>query len=106
MLKWLRKLLPVDPSPNCGYGPFSLPEDHPFTRACVLHDAAYLEAHKQQNDHSLDHEDAALFYRWTMIARAAPTAAEQVKLMHDICLYWPFARIGGNILWDGKEVKE
>ena len=105
-MKWLAKLinkvLPEDPVPQCGYGPFSLPPDHPFTRACILHDYDFELAHNGQQKKTLDQVDAELFNRWALIAKNAPTVEEQLELMHDICDYWPWARRGGELLWDGK----
>lgn len=95
-------LLPEDGSNDCGYGPFKLPHDHPFTRACVLHDGEFQLSHEGKQTKTEDEVDADLFWRWAMIARAASTFEEQTALMRDICEYWPLARIGGPLLWDGK----
>jgi hypothetical protein len=101
--KLLSHLLPEDPSNDCGYGPFKLPHDHPFTRGCNLHDFEFEQAHRGKSDKTIDQVDWELFYRWTMIARAAPTHAKRCELAGEICRYWPLARSVGALLWDGKD---
>ena len=93
--------LPEDPEMKCGYGPFGLPLDHPFTRACILHDHEFELAHEGRPDKTKDKSDIDLFYRWVLIAKAAATEAETIDLFWDIVKYWPLARVGGNLMWDG-----
>lgn len=99
----LKRVLPEDPEPGCGYWIFKLPANHPFTRACNLHDDAFDEAHKGTHDLTLAEEDWRLFFRWAMIARAAQTPEERCALVSEICKYWPKARWAGKYLWEGKE---
>jgi hypothetical protein len=103
IISWLKKLLPEDSSNDCGYGPFKLPHDHPFTRGCNLHDFEFAQAHRGKGEKSLDQVDWELFYRWVMIARAETTHSGKCALARDICRYWPLARGFGGFLWDGKD---
>lgn len=102
--RMLRHLVPEDPNPGCGYGPFKLPLGHPFTRGCNLHDYDFGEAHElgEKAEHTKDQTDSNLAYRWMLIARAEPDPAMQCELIRDICRYWPLARTVGTLMWDGK----
>lgn len=102
ILRFLKKLLPEDPSNDCGYGPFKLPHDHPFTRGCNLHDFEFAQARRGGGEKTIEQVDWELFYRWVMIARAATTYAEKCRLAGEICRYWPLAHSVGPLLWDGK----
>jgi len=101
----IRRLLPDDKTVRCGYSIFSLPRDHPFERACGLHDYQYELAHKGINEQTLLEADWDLFYRFVLIAKAAPTPEARCRLGMTICKIWPLARLGGAILWDGVELK-
>lgn len=104
MMSWLKKkVFPSDPNPVCGYGPFSLPEDHPFTRACVLHDHEFQLAEQGLTEKTLAEADAELFFRWTLIANSQVMIEDKIRLMGEICKYWPLARKVGWILWDGEK---
>lgn len=103
ILKQIGKLLPSDKCIRCGVGPFSLPVDHPFTRACALHDYDFDQAHAGTPEKTRAEADKQLFWRWALIANNAPTAEESCNLMRDICKYWPLARDFGGIWWEGKE---
>lgn len=106
-MSWLTKaiasLLPEDKECTCGYGPFKLPADHPFTPACRIHDWEFVEAHKGTPDKRLAEVDADLFWRWVLIARKQPTPEKQIELYEDAIKYWPLARRFGVFLWEGKE---
>lgn len=102
----LRAILPVDPEPGCGYGPFKLPADHPFTPACNIHDWEFDQAHAGTPDETLIEADADLFWRWAFIARQEKDPVKQMALIEDIIEYWPLARRYGKYLWDGKEKPE
>lgn len=110
IFRWIRAILskwiPEDPSPQCGYGPLSLPIDHPFTRGCALHDFAFLEAKEGVSERSLEEEDILLFRRWFYIATNASSVEERIMLLHDICRYWPLARGLGPYLWEGRLLEE
>lgn len=98
--------LPIDPNPVCGVWIFSLDPNHPFTRACALHDIDFLLAEIGKNDKTLNENDSDLFWRWTLIARAQEKPEDQIKLMLEICRLFPVARIGGRLLWDGDDIKK
>lgn len=106
-MSWLKRifnrLLPEDPSSGCGYGPFKLPADHPFTRGCNLHDLEFDAAHEGRGEKSIHQVDWELFYRWVMIARAQPTYSGKCALARDVCRYWTVAHSVGSLLWDGKD---
>lgn len=101
--KLLGKVLPEDSSNDCGYGPFKLPHDHPFTRGCNLHDFEFDQAHKGKGNKGISQVDWELFYRWVLIARAEPTYTGKCELASEICKYWPLAHSFGPLLWDGKD---
>lgn len=97
--KILGKIFPQDSSDDCGVGPFKLPHNHPFTRACELHDFEFVEsAHSGKR---LSEVDWDLFYRWTLIAQAEMDPLKRCKLAEEICYYWPLARRFGGLFWDG-----
>lgn len=95
-------MFPEDKDNGCGYGIFKLPEDHPFSRGCNLHDSDYALAHEGLAEKTKDIVDWDLFWRWTLLTRAEQDPARRIQLCYDICKYWPLAQIGGNLMWDGK----
>lgn len=98
---FLNKILPEDKENKCGYGPLSLPADHPFGPACDLHDWEFEQANAGHADKPLNEVDWSLFYRWVLIAKSMPTPELQCQFAMQICKYWPLARVGGGFLWDG-----
>lgn len=105
--KIIRTILPVDRDNSCGYGPFKLPEDHPFTPACNLHDWEFDQANKGAPDKPLDKADWDLFYRWVLIANnSTGSYEEKCALAMQICKLWPLARTFGGVLWDGDPITE
>lgn len=103
LLNLLSKLLPRDNCSRCGVGVFSLPEDHPFTRACALHDYDFDLAHAGKAEKTRAQADKELFWRWALIANNRTDADEACELMEDVCKYWPLARRYGKLFWEGKE---
>jgi hypothetical protein len=103
LIRLLNKILPEDKEAGCGYGPFKLPQDHPFTRGCNLHDWEFGEAHEGRGEKSIQQVDWELFYRWVLIARAEQTYTAKCALAREICKYWPLAHSVGPFLWDGKD---
>lgn len=105
-MSWIRRIInriiPEDNSIQCGYGPISLPLDHPFTRACQLHDWEFEQAHEGSLEKTIHQVDWDLFYRWVLIAKAEQNPERRCELAKDICYYWVLARWGGNVLWDGR----
>lgn len=101
LIKFIGRFLPQDKSNDCGYSVFKLPHEHPFTRACELHDDAYANA--ETNNQTLSDVDWELFWRWCLIARAASNSARRCKLASEICSNWPLARRFGPLMWDGKD---
>ena len=101
--KLVRKIMPEDKATGCGYGPFRLPSDHPFTRGCNLHDFEFDQAHAGKGNKGIAQVDWELFYRWVLIARAEPTYTGKCNLASEICKYWPMAHGFGPYLWDGKD---
>lgn len=106
-MKWLtrifKNILPEDSEVGCGYGPFKLPANHPFTRGCNIHDWEFDEAHKGRGDKGIQQVDWELFYRWVLIAKAEQSFAGKCALAREICKYWPLAHRVGPFLWDGKD---
>jgi hypothetical protein len=100
--RWLKKLLPHDEEPGCGYGPFKFRGDHPFNRACNLHDYGFDDAADGdgKTDKTLDELDWDLFWRWVLIARAETDYRKRLYLVCDIIYAWPLARLGGKVLYD------
>lgn len=103
--EYLGWLIPEDPVGGCGYGPFKLPLDHPFTRACDLHDYGYGLGHDGIPEQTKDELDWDLFWRWTLIAKAEPDLKKRISLCYDIVKLWPLAQIGGYLMWEGDPVK-
>lgn len=97
----VNRLLPDDPTPRCGYGPFSLPADSVLTPGCVLHDHAYSLSEQGVPEETLKEADIDLFRRWVFIAMNQPTIDQKLKAMEEVCEYWPYARTYGKYLWDG-----
>ena len=97
----LNRILPEDKEVGCGYGPFKLSRDHPFTPACNLHDWEFDRANAGDADKPLAQVDWDLFYRWVLIAKAQKDPEHRAALALEICRYWPLARKVGAYLWDG-----
>jgi len=106
-MQWIRRIfrriLPHDDAIGCGYGPFKLPPDHPFTPGCTLHDYEFDEAHAGRGTKGIQQVDWELFYRWVLIAKAQQTYATKCALAREICRYWPLAHAVGGYLWDGED---
>ncbi len=97
----LRKIMPEDKELGCGYGPFKLDPQHPFTPACLLHDNDYGLAADGVPEKTLNQVDWELFHRWAMIAGASESYEERCRLAMQICKMWPLARVAGPLLWNG-----
>ena len=104
-MSWFRRFfdwaIPEDPEPGCGYGSFKLPLNHPFTIACNLHDFDFGLSHAGEPEKTKDLTDIELFKRWSMIALGQSEDYERIRLIKDICRYWPLARTVGNLMWEG-----
>lgn len=96
-------LPPKDPIDRCGYFWVALPQDHPFTPACDLHDYDFSLARAGKPEHARDVSDALLFYRWSLIASKEQNPQKRIELLWDIIKYWPIAREGGNLLWPNSD---
>lgn len=101
----LNRILPEDKEVGCGYGPFKLSRDHPFTPACNLHDKDFEDAHNGINERTIDEADWNLFWRMVLIAKSQTTPEKQCAMALEICLEWPLARGFGGITWDGDQKK-
>lgn len=99
ILRLIKKILPEDDCDICGYWIFNHGPDHPFTRACVNHDAEFTANSKGEPIDSLDDADWRLFNSFFYICRNAPTPEERLRLASDLCRYWPYARRYGKYLW-------
>lgn len=99
-------LIPEDPNPGMGYGPFKISADHPFNRAGLIHDWEFGESHKGTPDSTKDETDWDFFWRMALIARAEEDMERRLELTWDIIKLWPIARVGGNLMWDGDPEKE
>lgn len=101
----IRKVMPNDHRVGCGVGPhwlpFRLPEDHPFTRACINHDWEFEQAETGSPDKELGQVDWNIFWQWVMITKAASTYEEKCKLAAEICKYWPYVYKYSGYFWDG-----
>lgn len=101
------KIFGSDNEDRAGVGPFSLPLDHPFTRAAAVHDFYFVEARNfEAKGRTLDmvtlqEADEKLFRAFARVAMNAPTLEERLELMLDVCVYWPAARKVGLWLWQG-----
>lgn len=82
--------LPNDPKIRCGYSRFSLPEDHPFTPACKIHDEAF--EHKLI---SRNLADTHLLKDMLRIARAR----QSFKLEIQAYIFYGLARVFGKLFW-------
>lgn len=94
-------ILPSDPEVGCGYGIFKLSSSHPFTQACALHDHEFDLAAESKPAKTRAQADWELFYRWVLIAKSEENIERRMKLVWEICTYWPLARLGGALMWDG-----
>lgn len=89
-------MLPEDQNNLCGYGPFSLPADHPFTRACVLHDYEFDLKHKgEATDGGRATADKMLLKRMLDIAKAE----DSVQLKFEAYAFYGIARVFGGLFW-------
>jgi len=93
-------ILPEDKECGCGYWIFKLPLDHPFTRACNLHDYEFGLSEQGIPEKTKDRADIELFWRWALIAKNQPSDEETLGLIWDIIKFWPLARGVGELLWD------
>lgn len=106
-MRWLRnllnKFLPEDPDRGCGYFLLKLPLDHPFTRACDIHDWEFQEAHEGRGEKEISEVDWELFKRWFYITNAAESWEAKCALARDMCEFWPWANRVGWLLYDRQE---
>lgn len=103
----LRFFVPVDNSDKAGYGPFKLPDNHPFQRAGQVHDFYFEEAKHYKTIglplgvETRDEADIKLFRMFAFIAMNAATPKRKIELMLDCCSFWPLARQVGEFIWKG-----
>lgn len=83
----------LDPVDRCGVGVFSLPEDHPLTDACRVHDYAYSSPVFQVH-HTRQEADEALWLYSKILG--FPTAG---RIMRAI------SRVFGYFFWDTKATR-
>lgn len=84
-----------DPNDVCGYTPFNLPPDHPFTPACRIHDWEFDQEEQGAQDKSRRTVDAELLKRMLLIARNNQSFSLRVQAY----TYYALARIFGGIMW-------
>lgn len=101
--KILRWFVPEDEEVGCGYGPFKFKKDHPFNQVCALHDQEFGDGHDGKQGLTKDDVDWDLFWQWAQVASAESDPKIRMKLVWDICKYWPVARVGGNLMWEGRK---
>lgn len=101
--KLLRFFFPSDAENRAGYGPFSLPDGHPFHRAGAVHDFYFEEAKKGKTEIDLDFADLKLIQMFYALANNAQTIHDKLALMEDLCAYWPVARKVGKFIWQGEK---
>jgi len=78
----------------CGYGPFSLPPDHPFTPACRLHDWDYeLSDAPGRQTKTRDEVDRELLRRMLLIAKAN----NSIRLRAEAYVFYGLARTFGAL---------
>ena len=65
-------------------------------------DLDFYAAHGGGRERSLDEVDWLLFHRWYLWVSNVQDPKVGAKFALDICKYWPLARVGGALLWDGK----
>ena len=88
-------MLPEDPNNVCGYGPFSLPAEHPFTRACILHDYEFDLKHKGEVTEGRRSADKMLLKRMLEIANAE----DSMRLKFEAYAFYGLARVFGGLFW-------
>jgi len=89
----IAKDLPEDPLVRCGWGPFSLPESHPFTPACALHDNFFELKDKGQRVPSRKQVDDLFLDKMLGIAGGNLWLKAQAYTMYGI------ARAFGGLFW-------
>jgi hypothetical protein len=60
--------LPLDPTPGIGWGPFTLPDSHPFFICAVAHDAAYDDIKEGICKYTLKQVDKMFFRNCVRVA--------------------------------------
>lgn len=94
----LSQFLPEDTDDTCGYGQFKLPEGHPFTPACRIHDDEFNNA--ATSGKGLHEVDWNLLAAWFHVCEQEPDYFKRCDLALQMCEYWPLARRFGNVLWN------
>ena len=105
-VKVLRFFVPADGSDRAGYGPFRLPEHHPFHRIGAIHDFYFEEAKNGKKWAQLDDADLKLANGMFHLAMNAPTKTEKLELLCDLCAFWPLARQVGKYIWKGPKQQQ
>lgn len=106
---WAR---PSDPQDLAGYGPFTIPSEHPLSRVGPIHDYYFTyakrckEANQKLDGETLNEADIKLFRMMVFIAMNQPTERGKLEIMMDVCLFWPVARDIGEFIWKGPKEPE
>lgn len=89
----------ADPNEVCGITPFALPEDHPFTVSCQMHDRLFQSHEDGFVTLTRAEADKALLRSMLTIAKEK----ESTSLRLQAYAYYGLARVFGRIRWrDGK----
>lgn len=98
-LKWLARLLPIDPRNDAGFGPFRLPKRCEWMQAVFrYHDHYYIEGPKVGM--RLSEIDWRIFKALTIAADEPEDWMHKCHRARDICRYWPIMRSAGHYLYN------
>ncbi len=101
------KIFGSDAEDRAGVGPFSLPMEHPFTRAARVHDFYFTEVRRLKelglplDEYNLMDTDMKLFRAWVAIIYAQESVEDQIGLAVDLCAFYPAALKVGLFLFQG-----
>lgn len=99
IIKWIAKLIPVDPDPTGGFWFFRLPERCQWMQSAFKYHDYYYEI-GFDHDMRLSDIDWRIFKALTILAEQPDDPMERCRRAKDICKYWRIMRIAGRFLYN------
>lgn len=90
-------LLPLDPEPGIGYGPFKLANDSPFIRAALVHDMHYDELAAGTCPYTLEEVDKIFLRNCERAAFAFTDAGDRERYRREARILFETVRLWGKL---------
>lgn len=95
--RFTRWLLPLDPEPGIGYGPFKLDPSHPFYRAALVHDAAYTDIQNGTSHYTLEEVDRIFRRNCDRVLFSITDPGDRERYRREAILFYEVVRAWGRL---------